>query len=175
MVRAKDGVFQKNKLDNAFYMRLLTFAGIGMLPNAMEKSTLEFSPVDDVASSILELISFENAENKTFHIFNPNEISMQEMLRILAKFGIECRIVENEKFMEELKKNPKVLKYLVSDIDFIEDMDYNSSIKVVNEITEKILAKTKFKWTTANEEYITKFINATKFIEDVKTWREKIW
>lgn len=174
MGRENDGMFQKNKFDNAFYLRLLTFATMGMLPESLTTQELEFTPIDNVAKAIIELISFENSVNKTFHLFNNTGILASEIMNTFADIDIPCKIVQDELFIEKLKEKPNLLKYLVSDMDITKAINYSSTITVKNDITEKVLKEANFKWANINSTYLLNFFKSTSFAEDVNTWRNNI-
>ena len=74
------GVFQKNKLDNAYYTRLIAFAKIGIIPKEFENKHMEFTPIDDTAHAIITLLSVPNLKNKVFHLFNNNIVTVKDVI-----------------------------------------------------------------------------------------------
>ena len=80
MARYSDGQFQKNKLDNAYYCRLLALAKIGCLPDTLKEQYLEFTPIDDASLAIVNLLSIPKLYNKIFHILTNKLININILL-----------------------------------------------------------------------------------------------
>lgn len=170
MARYNDGVFQKNKFDNAYYTRLLTLAKAGSLPNNLRNQLLEFSPIDDTAQAIVKLLSIPNLENKIFHIFSDKLISIDVLLSVFEKYGYKCNFTNYEDFIRNLnlQKNEKILKYIISDLNAKKKFNYSSNIIISQEITSKYLDFVGFKWSDIDENYLKRFFDKSNFIEDIK-------
>ena len=87
MARFNDGVFQKNKLDNAYYTRLIALAKLGCIPNNLINQDLEFSPIDETAEAIIKLLMIPNLENSIFHIFSNKLININLLLEVFNQYG----------------------------------------------------------------------------------------
>lgn len=170
MGRYSDGIFQKNKFDNAYYTRLLALAKIGYLPENLRNQNLEFSPIDDVSDAIIKLLCIPNLKNKIFHIFSNKLINISVLLNVYNIFNINCKFTSYDDFMNELNKpqNEKMLKYIINDINSKRGINYDSGITVNNNITNQYLKSVGFKWSTIDEDYLIRFFKSTNFISDLE-------
>ena len=168
MGRIRDGKFQINKLDNAYYTRLLAFAKIGYIPFNLKNQLLEFSPVDDVTMAIYKLLCVPNLNKKIFHIFTDKLINVSVLIDVFKHFNINCNFISADKFKTQLLKNENkdFIKYIINDFKNNKFINYNSSITVDNFITLDYLAKLNFKFNTINEDYLIQFFNDTNFTLD---------
>lgn len=170
MARYSDGVFQRNKFDNAYYTRLLAFAKLGCLPNNLKKQELEFSPIDETACAIIKLLSIPNLENNIFHIFSNKLISIDLLLKVLKDYGKDCKFISYHKFTHELhlQKNEKILKYLISDLNNSKQFDYSSNIAIDQSLTNTFLDYIGFEWSEINEDYLKRFFDTVNFTKDIE-------
>lgn len=169
MARFRDGVFQKNKLDNAYYTRLLALAKVGYLPNDLKDQKLEFSPIDDTAKAIVKLLTIPNLENHIFHIFSDQLISIDVLLEIFEQYGYSCEFTDYDKFMHDLhlQKNEKILKYIISDLNQSKKFNYHSDIIIDNKLTNQFLDFVGFKWSKIDEDYLKRFFDTVNFTKDM--------
>lgn len=169
MARFSDGVFQKNKLDNAYYTRLLALAKIGYLPNNLKDQQLEFSPIDETAEAIVKLLMIPNLENHIFHIFSNKLISINLLLEVFKQYGYECKFTDYDNFIHNLhlQKNEKILKYIISDLNHSEKFDYHSDIIVDNKLTNEFLDLVNFKWSDIDADYLKRFLDKVSFTKDI--------
>lgn len=170
MARFSDGVFQKNKLDNAYYTRLLALASVGLLPENLKEQKLEFTPIDETASAIIKLLMIPNLENSIFHIFSNKLISIDLLLKVFEKYGLKCDFTNYDKFLHDLhlQKNEKILQYIISDLNDSKKLDYTSGIIVDNTITNEFLNFVDFKWSKIDENYLTRFFDKVDFAKDIR-------
>ena len=170
MARYSDGVFQKNKFDNAYYTRLLALAKLTYLPEQLKNQKLEFTPIDDVSVAIVKLLFIPDLHNKIFHLLTDKLIDIQTLLNIFSKLNIDCTFVSYEKFIEQLhsKENEKILKYIISDLNSKNSFDYNSDIVINSKLTNSYLRKVGFTWNLIDSEYLIKFFDKSNFLKDLK-------
>ena len=169
MARYSDGKFQKNKLDNAYYTRLLAFAKIGYIPENLKDQLLEFSPIDETAECIIKLLSIPNLENNIFHIFSDKLIPLTTLLNTLKQYGCTYKFTSYKNFMKHLNlpENEKNLKYIVSDLNLSRKFDYSSDIVIDNNLTNQFLDFVGFKWSEIDENYLKRFFDNANFIKDI--------
>lgn len=170
MARHSDGQFQKNKLDNAYYCRLIALARLKCLPDTFIKQQLEFTPVDEASLAVISLLKIPNLYNKIFHIFTDKLISINELLDVYEELGNKCDFVNHDYFMKKLhsKENERALSLIISDINENNDIDYSSGITVKHDITNKYLKEVGFSWHKIDKKYLINFFNKTNFIDDLK-------
>ena len=170
MARFTDGVFQKNKFDNAYYTRLLALASIGSLPENLKEQKLEFTPIDETAKAIVKLLTIPNLQNSIFHIFSNKLISIDLLLKVFEKYGLKCDFTNYDKFLHDLhlQKNEKILQYIISDLNDSKKLNYESGIIVDNEITNEFLDFVGFKWSNIDEQYLTRFFDKVNFAKDIR-------
>ena len=170
MARHSDGQFQKNKLDNAYYCRLIALAKLGCLPNTLINQQLEFTPIDDASLAVVKLLTIPNLSNKIFHIFTNKLISINVLLNVLSRLGNNCRFVDYDDFMKILysKENEKLLALIVSDINENNKINYASEINIKHEITNKYLEKLGFSWHNIDTQYLLNFFEKNNFVNDLK-------
>ncbi len=169
MARFKDGMFQKNKMDNSYYTRLIALAKIGSLPKYLETQQLEFSPIDEVAEAIIKLLTIPNLENHIFHIFSNELISIDKLLSVFKEYGYPCKFTNYNTFIRNLhlQKNEKILKYIISDLNQDKKFDYHSDIVIDQTITNQFLDLVGFKWSKIDETYLKTFFDKTNFTKDI--------
>ena len=168
MARYDDGLFQKNKLDNSYFTRLLALAKLGCLPENLKDQMLEFSPIDKVSEAIIKLLTIPNLKNNIFHIFSNKLISINEVIEVFKEFGIECEFKDYDNFIYNLhlQKNEKILKYIISDLNNSRRFDYSSNIAINQHLTNKFLKLVDFEWPEINKEYLKRFFTKTNFTYD---------
>lgn len=169
MARFSDGVFQKNKFDNAYYTRLLALAKIGYLPDDLKEQQLEFSPIDETAQAIVKLLMIPNLENNIFHIFSNKLIAIDTLLQVFKEYGCDCNFTSYDDFIHYLylPKNEKILKYIVSDLNQAKKFNYHSDIVIDQTLTNQFLDFVGFKWSKIDEAYLKRFLETINFIKDM--------
>lgn len=169
MARYSDGIFQKNKFDNAYYTRLLALAKIGYLPDTLKTQQLEFSPIDETAEAIIKLLTIPKLENNIFHIFSDKLIFIDKILKLFENYGYSCKFTNYDDFIKQLQlsENEKLLKFIVSDLNQSKKFDYHSDIIINQELTNQFLSLVEFKWSKIDEPYLRKFFDQVNFAKDM--------
>ncbi len=160
--RNSDGVFQKNKDENAFYNILKFIALNKAIPKDMMNQSLEFTPVDLCAEAVVLLSKLRNTDYKIFHVYNENQLTMYELVNMLKKAKIAVNILSTDEFNKkvvELSENESTkdsLKAIVNDLDNKRGLSFMPSVIITNDITNKYLAKLGFTWPHISFDYINK-------------------
>lgn len=155
--RYSDGVFQINKLDNAHFNRIQTFIKLGIIPESLKDFPVEFTPVDCLAKAIITSIEYYNNNINVLHLYNPNHIIINELIKIFSK---NIDIVPDENFKNYLKQILKdsskrnLISPIINDLDKDFNLVYSSDIRLTNEFTVKFLNKLGFKWPIIDKNYI---------------------
>ncbi len=164
MPRISDGLFQENVYENAFVTKIATFMKLGIIPESLLKSNLEFTPVDVAAQAIYKIVTNVSKKNRVFHVYNNNFITLENYIEDIKEFGYNLKITTEEDFKQEILKilqdeNKKtILQNITSDLDNNYNLNYNSDIKLNSDFTIKYLNKCGFSWSMISKEYITQFI-----------------
>lgn len=170
MARFDDGSFQRNKLDNAYYSRLIALAKLGTLPRSLKDQKLEFTPVDEAAEAIVKLITIPNLKNQIFHIFSDRLIPIDTLLDVFRDYGFDCKFTGYNNFISNLhlQENEKILKYIISDLNQDKQFDYSSDIIIDQNITNQFLDFVGFDWSEIDADYLKRFFDKSNFIKDAR-------
>lgn len=164
--RYKDGKFQKNIEENAFYNILLLILKYSMIPESMLNQYLEFTPVDLCSKAMINLLWHTNKAKRVYHIFNQNYIRTDELVHLLNNEGFNIKVKNSKDFnseiMNKVKENSNMLKGMVNDLDSENGLSFNLSIDQRNENTNKYLKDLNFEWPKIEQEYIHKIIKHIK-------------
>lgn len=164
MPRLSDNIFQENILENAFVTKLAAFIKLGILPDYLLKTELEFTPVDSAAQAIYKIVTHPSKKNRVFHIYNHKTILLNKFLRLLKKFNYYIKVLPEKEFkeisMQILENNDKklYLQNIANDFDSNYHLNYLGSIKLNSNFTIKYLKKCNFKWPKIKNNYLINFI-----------------
>lgn len=164
--RYKDGHFQKNIEENAFYNILLVILRYSMVPSTMLNQYLEFTPVDLCSKAMLDILWHTSKAQRVYHLFNKNYIKVERLIKMLEKEGIKIEIKDpkefHDKIVEKAQEDSGMLKGLVNDLDLERGLSFKNTIKQENKITNNYLKKIGFEWKGADQKYIHKIIKYIK-------------
>ena len=121
-----------------------------------EGSTLySLVPVDHVAAAIVSISRDESSRNSTFHIANPNEITLRQFVKAAAgylKFN-EPVLIPREKF-DFKRLSPLQLELLKPYIPYL-----NYELRFDSHHALEILKKTNFRWPKFNKSFLRKIFH----------------
>ena len=169
--RYRDGVFQSNIDENAFYGRIKSMICLGAISDKMLDQRIEFTPVDLCTRDIVALAKNRIADNRIFHLFNHNLVKIGDIIQILEDYGIHVEIVSNnafKKILTDLSKNADSMKLsgIINDITSNDDeelaLNYNYTIRVKSDFTQKYLHLLKCDWNRNDKKYLRKLIRYAK-------------
>lgn len=154
--RIEDKKFQKNFESNEFYESLKLFIEMKMIPENLKNTDIEISPVNYCAKAIYNLIQ-QNKINGVFHVFNENVLKMQTIIDFLNNLGHNIRFTTSEEFMREFIKRDDEIK--TRNMIHISNDQYEmeSNPALSNELTNKLLVSSGFKWPIIDKEYFNIF------------------
>ena len=168
MPRFSDGVFQDNIEDNSFINKLAAFIKIGVIPNYILNSMLEFTPVDYAANAIYRITTHPTYKNRIFHLYNYKTVSTKKYIKILKKINYKIEVVDENEFKEKINEvlqdenSKNLLNNLLNDFNRDLHLDFNNDIIIKSKFTIRYLKKIKFKWPRISNKYLIKFINLLK-------------
>lgn len=165
--RYSDGVFQENISENAFYSRIKSMVTLGEISETMLDQEIEFTPIDICARDIVALAKNSITDNKIYHLFNHNFIKIRDIVQVLNSLDFNIKIVSSNDFQNrilELSKgeNSKALLGIINDFDYSNkdniSINYNFSVSITSEYTQKYLHLLKCDWNETSKNYIRKLI-----------------
>lgn len=168
--RVSDGMFQKNYGSNAFLKRIKAMIELGVYPDSLTDFEIEFTPIDESATAIMNIVRGLNNTQTVFHINNPKTISLKAFFEMLTNFDIAVHKVPYAEFVRKLKDPSKqeALKAFVTDIGKSKQIDFDSNIRIENDFTVQYLKKLGFEWSGIGIDYIRKYIEYFKKIGYLK-------
>lgn len=167
--RESDGVFQKNIYANAFYGRIKSFINIGALSKELLSQKIEFTPIDECAEAIILLAKTKEYDNKIFHLYNHNLVTLRYVVNVLKEMNFDLKILNDESFKNKIieysREKTENVSAIVNDFDTSNlSLDYNYTVNIRSDFTQKILKQLGFTWKKVDKEYIEKII---KYMKDV--------
>lgn len=157
MQRYKDGKFQINKFDNAYFKRIYGFIKLGKLPKNLSTQLLEFTPIDFCAEAIVKLMLYKN---KIFHLLNQNLISIDNLVALLPEYNQKIDFISENDFLEFIQNNDNAnyLQNFITDLNNSLRLNYDTNISIDSNLTEAYLKYNNFKWPTISKEYLNLFL-----------------
>lgn len=161
--RYSDGFFQENISANAFYSRIKSLATLKIVSESMLTQKLEFTPIDECAKAIVLLAKTKQYDNKIFHLYNPNLVSVVDVLNAFKKYKINVETLKNSEFQNKILEYTKSINTdvaaIVNDFDTNNlSLNYNFTVNIKSDFSNKILKGLGFKWKTINNTYLYKII-----------------
>ena len=157
MPRCSDGLFQKNANQNVFLSALKAIMECKMIPLDYLDTPLEFSPVDECSSFVINLLN-KNLPYTIYHIANPYTITFKDFKNFLSSLGYDLKVTDYDEFLDDLSKyaDEYTKEYLLA-----------SNINGFNETrTLENLRDCNIEWKKIDLEYIKKIINIIHHFDD---------
>ena len=168
MSRQSDGEFQVNSITNGFMRGLRGYCALGKFPISALDETTDFSPIDEVAKTILVLATAPK-EFTLFHSANSHPVEMGDVIEAMNECGLHIDSVSDEEFMgavyeatndeEKSKKVSALITYTSN------DNHSHSYILTDNSFTIKALYRLGYKWPITDQEYLVKAIKSLISLE----------
>lgn len=155
--RLSDGEFQLNRNTNAFTRRLSSYVKIGLVPQGVYYSYVDFSPVDEVAAMI-EKLAMTDRKHTVFHVLPSKEIPMRKLFDEIEKTGYRITVVPEDVFEEniELLRDDEELRELVEGIIFeMPDLKYEFT-GADQGFTNAMIAGLGLSWGEIKDDYLHK-------------------
>ncbi|MBE6133679.1 MAG: amino acid adenylation domain-containing protein [Erysipelotrichaceae bacterium] len=163
MGRNSDGEFQANSITNGFMRDLKGYATLHKFPVNSMDITVDFSPIDEVAKTII-LLAKTPQKFTIFHSANSHMVEMGDIIYVLNELGFDIKVVSDEEFLESMKKMmmDDTKSMLVSSLISYSssDMHTHSFILSDNEFTNKALYHLGYKWPITDYQYLRNAIEA---------------
>ena len=170
--RFSDGFFQKGIEENAFYGRIKSIIKMHAVSDSMTLQNIEFTPVDLCAKAIVTLAKNSIGDNRIFHIYNHNLVTIFKLLEALKKMDINVNILNSSEFNDYIlnltKTEKSALKGIINDLVYDENnlltINYNFTVNIHSNYTKNYLHLLNFDWPVIDEEYLLKIL---KYMKDV--------
>lgn len=168
--RYSDGFFQKKITENAFYSRIKSIIDIKAITDEVTLQNVEFTPVDLCAKAIVTLAKNSISNNKIYNIYDHNLVTIYKVIDCLKKININVNILNNIEFnnyiLELSKNNKDSLKGIINDFSYDKDnnltVNYNYTVNIKSDYTQKYLHLLNFDWPIIDEQYILKILKHMK-------------
>ena len=79
------------------------YYALGKFPVSALDETTDFSPIDEVAKTIL-LLSKTPKNFRVYHSANSHMVQMGDIIYVLNELGFNIEVVSDEEFLESMKK-----------------------------------------------------------------------
>ena len=168
MGRQSDGEFQINSITNSFIKSLKAYNAVGYFPVSACDTTVDFSPIDEVAKAVVTLAK-TGSQFTVFHAANSHELQMGDVIEAMNENGYDIKTVPDAVFGEKLAEMMRDEKrsMLASSL-----LTYSSSdnhvhtfIKSDNTFTVKALYRLGFRWPITDAGYLARVIEGLKTLE----------
>jgi len=163
MGREKDGEFQVNSGTNSFMNSLRAYVQLGVFPVSAADSTIDFSPIDEVAKTVL-LLATTPSQYTVFHSANSHEVELGDVIAALNSYGFKVEIVPDAEFsrrlgefMKDESKNMAVSSLISYDSSSGESRSY---ILSDNSFSIKALYRLGYKWPITDRRYLERTIES---------------
>ncbi|BFH65522.1 non-ribosomal peptide synthetase [Paenibacillus azoreducens] len=162
---SRTGRFQENIADNAFYTTMKSFLMLGTAPG--EANDVDFTYVDQSSKAILLLADRKALQNEVFHIANPHEKNIGEVLRE-NPLGFPVELLSFDKFVDYLHANydNEKLKHEIEQImlhyGWMEETIFTTIFRTFSTKTVRILSLLGFEWPHLDREMIHKMFIHSK-------------
>ena len=163
MSRQSDGEFQANSITNGFMRDLKGYATLHQFPVNSMDATVDFSPIDEVAKTII-LLAKTPQKFTIFHSANSHMVEMGDIIYVLNELGFDIKVVPDDEFLKTMKTMmmDDTKSMLVSSLISYSssDMHTHSFIGSDNEFTNKALYHLSYKWPITDYEYLKNAIES---------------
>lgn len=163
MGRERDGEFQVNSGTNSFMNSLRAYVQLGCFPVSAADATIDFSPIDEVAKTVLLLASTPK-KFTLFHSANSHEVEFGDVLAAINGYGYKVDIVPDDiyqqrlnEFMKDESKNMAVSSLISYDSSSGESRAF---ILSDNSFTVKALYRLGYKWPITDRRYLERSIES---------------
>ncbi len=163
--RYEDAKFQINPHANAFAQRIRSLATLGCVPMGMLAATLDMTPVDKCAQAILALSRLDGMTMRVFHVYNPHDMTVSDLVGAMRAEGVNVDTVSNEAFgalLKDLSRKGDLegLSGIMAEAgsDMPAPLIVPASTK-----TKECLSLAGFEWPRPEIEYIRSFVHSLLF------------
>ena len=163
MSRQSDGEFQINSITNGFMRALRGYFALGKFPISALDDTNDFSPIDEVAKTIL-ILATAPKQFTVFHSANSHPVEMGDVIEAMNDCNLRIDNVGDKEFMDAVidATNDEIKSKMVSALITYASNDNHSHAYILtdNSFTIKALYRLGYKWPITDKEYLVKAIKS---------------
>lgn len=159
--RISDGEFQMNMKTNNFTRCLSAYVKMGFVPQSVFRSTVNFSPVDEVARMIIVLSAADRA-NVVYHVSPEKETAFADIFAALKANGHDVKTLPDGEFEEllgEYKRDPDKQENVEALFAEKPDSDWRD-VPLSLKDTLQVLRMLGKSWRPITEKYLNDYIGA---------------
>lgn len=168
--RYSDGFFQKGIEENAFYGRIKSIIKMHAVSDDMVTQSVEFTPVDLCAKAIVTLAKNNVGDNKIYHIYNHNLVTISKLLATFKNLDIDVDVLNSSDFNNYIlnlsKTEKNALKGIINDLVYDDNhlltINYNFTVNIQSDFTKNYLHLLNFDWPVIDENYLLKILKHMK-------------
>ncbi len=151
--RTSDGKFQINGDDNGFIGRIRALCKLNAVTEELDRYPVDLTPVDECAKAFVTLV-FSNRLNEIYHLYNPNTLSISD---VLAMASVPYSCVSREEWIKRLQaeqsdKDVRVLSF------YSRISGRSGFVPTQNDFTVQRLRELHFTWSSLNQQYLCRFL-----------------
>jgi thioester reductase-like protein len=163
---SKTGTFQDNIGENAIFMLLKALVKLGVLPD-MKQNTIELSFVDFVSKAIVKLLEAKNLKNETYHVFNPNFLSIFQIGTVIKNLGYNVSSLQQENYLDYLYEVytddgkadlTTFVDTLFLNLGIFDERISSTRYSIVADKTNFLLNRMGFQWIEIDNAHLIKMI-----------------
>lgn len=151
--RSTDGKPIQNYQDNRFMNMLKYVIEEGYVNSQILNLDLQFSPVDLVASAVINLIRNNCEKHSVYHVYNDNMIKFERIFHLLKEYNIILSYNETETYHYTDNLNSEFAIIMAEEDE--EDLVYPEASC---DFTKWLLNKSGFNWKQIDDEYLNKVV-----------------
>ena len=162
---SRNGKFQKNIEASAFYGLVRSVLALGRIP-AVNKTTLDFSCINETADAILTIFDKEKLIGQNWHVYNSHPVEMVDLIKMINQTGVfNVEISEPEVFFEFLKTHysdehyGKLIRNILSETGILDQHKNLTNIHVLNDMSQKMMNTIGYHFSNINVDLIRKMLD----------------
>lgn len=163
---SENGKYQQNMVQSTAYIFYRALYKLGVIPKNIQRP-MDISNVDKVSKAIICLMLSNQNENQIYHVFNPNSLMIEDILKMMRGNKLNVPLTEmsiDESYDYYLKADSLKKKYFQEIAFQCEIMGSigKNELNICMEKTKFILERLKFKWNFIETDSIQKAIKQAK-------------
>ncbi|MDY6934989.1 MAG: amino acid adenylation domain-containing protein, partial [Spirochaetota bacterium] len=155
------GKFQRSIDTNAFYGLIKAIIQMGVVPGDSD-GQLDMTPVDSCRDAIVNLMLLPETSGHTFHLYNPNLITINNLREQLSSFGYNIQSLSVEDYATAIQnalENKELEEVVQKLIPYITaSFTPKTRVKYDNRISSHFLDSVGFRWPSLDRELLKRLI-----------------